>query len=462
MRFLPWLCIILAPTVCSAAELHATPNDFLARVAELQPGDVLLLAPGLYPCPAGLTLAMDGVTLRGPPESAAAILDGGVAEDLLRNRDAQGNQLLRDNGMRYDPVLRLNGQGVVVENLEVRRGHVGIQVNGPDGTVRHCHVHQVSQHAIELRADRGLAEGNLVHDAILYNVDGQCLIGGLRDGSPDQNRRRPVLDAAGQPTKRRMDWGQAIQFHGRYRGAEIPVGGTIRDNIVWEAWGEGVAAYHAKDVTITGNLMLNAWRMAYYLQNVDDADLSGNVAVYDAHYRERTRGLALQAGLSVANEYETDVLRRHGDGNAPLVPDGKHLQVLGNTIVGSWYGIHSGDRSRMNLDGVGTTRIDHNVILMTAPQPGITLNAALLGPLTGTGNRVWRADGGSLFEVHTPGPRTWEGNDPLAVTPPALAQLEQAVEALRAEGQAVSAGGSTARIPAAAAAVRTALATFRP
>ena len=116
----------------------------------------------------------------------------------------------------------------------------------------------------------------------------------------------------------------------------------------------------------------------------------------------------------------------------------------------------------MNLDGVGTTRIDHNVILMTAPQPGITLNAALLGPLTGTGNRVWRADGGTLFEVHTPGPRTWEGNDPLAVTPPALAQLQLAVEALRAEGQAVSAGGSTARIPAAAAAVRTALATFRP
>ena len=67
MRFLPWLCIILAPTVCSAAELYATPDDFLARVAELQPGDVLLLAPGLYPCPAVLTLAMDGVTLRGPP-----------------------------------------------------------------------------------------------------------------------------------------------------------------------------------------------------------------------------------------------------------------------------------------------------------------------------------------------------------------------------------------------------------
>ena len=460
MLYLSWLCVILAPTLCAAAELHATPLNISQRLSEVQPGDVLLLAPGLYSCTSGLILATDRVTLRGPSGSSAAILDGGVSEDLLRNRDPQGNQLTRDNRMRYDPVLRINGQGVVVENLEIRHGHVGIQVNGTEGTVRHCHVHHVSQHAIELRADRGLAEGNLVHDAILYNMDGQCLSGGMRDGSPDQNRRRPVLDAAGQPTKRHMDWGQAIQFHGKYRGAEIPTGGTIRDNLVWEIWGEGIAAYHAKGVTITGNLTLNAWRMAYYLQNVDGAELSDNVAVYDPGYRQRTRGLALQAGISLANEYEADLLRRNGDPGAPLIPDGEHLQVLGNTVYGAWYGIHSGDRSRMNRGGLTATRIDGNLILMEVSQPGITLNEALLGPLVCTRNRVWRADGGTLFDVRTPGPRTWEANDPLAVTSATLTQLQQAVAALGVQGQIVSTGGSSALLQEAARGVRAAIAAL--
>ena len=67
-------------------------------------------------------------------------------------------------------------------------------------------------------------------------------------------------------------------------------------------------------------------------------------------------------------------------------------------------------------------------------------------------------DGGPLFDVHAPGPRTWEDNAAMAVTPEALIPVQQAIENLRREGQAVSAGASPAGIPAAAAAVRAALA----
>lgn len=76
-----WLCLLglaLGPRGAAGAELSATPADYVAQLARLEPGDTLLLAAGRYP---GLTLDRSGeagapITVHGPASGAPAVVVG--------------------------------------------------------------------------------------------------------------------------------------------------------------------------------------------------------------------------------------------------------------------------------------------------------------------------------------------------------------------------------------------------
>lgn len=73
------MVLALWPRGAQAAELSASPTDYVAQLARLRPGDTLTLAAGRYPglVLAGLRGALDApITVRGPGTGAPAVIAG--------------------------------------------------------------------------------------------------------------------------------------------------------------------------------------------------------------------------------------------------------------------------------------------------------------------------------------------------------------------------------------------------
>jgi hypothetical protein len=366
-------------------------SDLSHPVAKLAPQDILSLRPGLYQ-QRQLTIATHDVWVRKDPAvPGVVVIDGAVPLHELRNQDEHGRQKTRDNGPFFDPVITVTGNGVVLDGLEVRHGFVGISVRGERARILGCHVHHTGQHGIEVMNHHGLVEDCVVHDANLYNVNGQCLVGGVNPstGQPDQNSRKKISSSDPARHGKNMDWGQGITFHGKYRGAWAPRGCVLRGNLVWNIWGEGIATYNASEVRMENNVALNVWRMAYYVQNADEVVLDGNVALYAHDFRARLGAGAMAVCYSFANEYPADHLRGAAGAAEPLVPDGSDLALVSNVSWRGDYALHSGDHHAIGTRGGITVR--DNLFLLPSLAPCINLNASLVGSLRIKNNALFRS-----------------------------------------------------------------------
>jgi hypothetical protein len=237
---------------------------------------------------------------------------------------------------------------------------------------------------------RGLVEDCLVHDANLYNVNGQCLQDGKEPGKdrPNQNARKKINSPDPNRHGKNMDWGQGITFHGKYRGSWAPRGAVLRRNVVWNIWGEGIASYNASEVRMEDNTALNIWRVGYYVQNVDEATLDGNLALFDREFRRRLGDGAMAVAFSFANEYPGDHLRQAGGPDHTWVPDGSNLILRDNVSWRGDYALHSGDNHRLGTRG--GIWVKNNSFLLPAFVPCINLNSSVTGPVRIRGNLLAR------------------------------------------------------------------------
>ncbi len=366
-------------------------SDLTHAVAKLAPQDVLSLRPGLYR-QRQLTIAANDVWVRKDPAvPGVVVIDGAVPLNELMNQDEHGRQKTRDNGPYFDPLITVTGNGVVLDGLEVRHGFVGISVRGERAKILDCHVHHTGQHGIEVMNHHGLVEDCVVHDANLYNVNGQCLVGGVNPvtGQPDQNSRKKITSSDPARHGQNMDWGQGITFHGKYRQAWAPRGCVLRGNLLWNIWGEGLATYNASEVRMERNVVFNVWRMAYYVQNVDSATLDANLAFYDLAFRVRLGDYAMAVCYSFANEYPADLLRVAKGPDQPLLPDGSDLTLINNLSYGGNYALHSGDRHKLSTRG--RIRVGNNLLIRPARAACINLDTSIAGPVELRNNLLVRA-----------------------------------------------------------------------
>jgi hypothetical protein len=324
------------------------------------------------------------------------VIDGDVSLHELMNQDADGRQKTRDNGPFFHPAIMVTGNGVTLEGLEVRHAFMGISMRGERSTVRACHVHHVGQHGIEVMNHQGLVEDCIVHDANLYNVNGQCLVGGQdpATGAPNQNIRKKIASPDPARNGKNMDWGQGITFHGKYRGAWAPRGCVLRRNVVWNIWGEGVATYNASEVRMEGNAAINIWRVAYYVQNADSVTLEDNLALYERDFRAGLGDGAMALCYSFANEYPADLLRVESASQQPLVPDCSDVTLIHNISWRGDYALHSGDRNPVAT--CGAIRIENNLFFHPSLVPCINLNESVVGPVEIRGNLLAREGRESL------------------------------------------------------------------
>jgi hypothetical protein len=355
-------------------------SELAPAVGKLVPSDVLSIRPGRYR-QGRLTVGVDDVRVRKDPAvPGVVVIDGAVPLHELMNQDEQGRQKTRDNGPFFQPVITVTGNGVVLEGLEVCNGFVGISMRGVRGQVLACHVHHTGQHGIEITNHHGLVEDCVVHDANLYNVNGQCLVSALdkATGRPNQNVRKKITSTDPARNGKNMDWGQGITFHGSYLRAWAPRGCVLRGNLLWNIWGEGLACYNAAEVRMERNVAFNIWRMAYYVQNVDAATLEANLAFYDRDFRGQLGSQAMAVCYSFANEYPADHLRSAAGAEQALVPDCSDLSLINNLSYGGDYALHSGDRHKLATRG--RIRLGNNLLIEPTSAACINISTLSAGP----------------------------------------------------------------------------------
>nr|WP_231368433.1 hypothetical protein [Thioalkalivibrio sp. AKL8] len=175
--------------------VRAGPEDYRARVASLEPGDWLQLAPGDYPW----ALRLHGVrgtpeqpiVISGPVGGEPAILRGRRGENTISLVDAEHvviRHLTLDGGGEpvAGVVAEARGDGVhhvTLEHLTIRhydhsQGNAGITTRAParDWVIRHNEIHDVGTGMYLGQPDgtspfvAGVIEHNHVHRTLGYNI----------------------------------------------------------------------------------------------------------------------------------------------------------------------------------------------------------------------------------------------------------------------------------------------------
>ena len=115
------LCLAIAiacTSTASAADVAATPDDYLDKLQQLQPGDRLLLAPGHY---------TDGLPLHrlhGRDKAPIVIESADPAQpSVLLGRAGQNTVSVRDASYLVVRGLKLDGQNVPVDAVKAEHGH---------------------------------------------------------------------------------------------------------------------------------------------------------------------------------------------------------------------------------------------------------------------------------------------------------------------------------------------------
>lgn len=166
--------------------------------------------------------------------------------------------------------------GVTVKNS----GGRGISYYDADNiTVKNSTVFNIRKRAIGGSGNNILIEGNTVHDSALVNENG---------------------DMCGQG-----GWAAAISTLSQNApGGVFNDGVTIKNNTIYNNWGEGISAFDSKNVKILNNKVYNNYSVNIYLDRTENATVIGNHVYQDFNHRPKTCGSSPRQTRSIliANE----------------------------------------------------------------------------------------------------------------------------------------------------------------
>ncbi|MEW9899349.1 hypothetical protein ABWL39_12055 [Chitinivorax sp. PXF-14] len=225
------LCFTCCPGVLAAATLHAGPDDYLSRLAELQPGDELLLAPGVYrgglPVHRLLGTAEQPIIIAGDPDKRAVFLARANRNtvSIVDSAYVTVRNLVLDGGDQPADGVRAEGNAqwahhITLEHLLIVRhgvdqGYVGISTKCPawNWVIRDNRIVGAGTGMYLGNSDGrapfvvGLIERNVVADSIGYNLQ-----------IKHQQPRPPLPDMPVQPSRTLIRHNVFIKGHNSSSG----------------------------------------------------------------------------------------------------------------------------------------------------------------------------------------------------------------------------------------------------
>ncbi len=225
-------------------------KTFAKGVSMLQPGDTLYIRAGTY---------NEKLSMNKSGTSTSRIKVAGYPNEkvIIDLKSSNGNNVY------------VTGTYVDIENVEAMNSNdICINLSANFTTVKNSIAHECVSHGIYTDKEDVLIEGNTVYHATTEN--------------------KSLSMSSG--------WGSGIK---------VRVGGkntTIRNNTVYNNYGEGIAATRALGGTIVGNIAYDNYNVNIYIDNSRDYVIERNFAYCNPSSGFEHNGVAA-AGFSIGEEY---------------------------------------------------------------------------------------------------------------------------------------------------------------
>jgi parallel beta-helix repeat protein len=313
-------------------------------VNKLAAGDTLYIRGGTYTEKIQINVSgspSQHITISSYP-GETAIMDGNGLDPTLP---------------AYTRLIELNGSYVLIENLELTypkgRGIVLWKDANTDSSyniIRNLNVHNTWGVGIQVLGDNNLIENSTITKADLANAD---------------SNRDPVNWIDG--------YGISIGDSGHaYYGMNT----IVRNNKVYDTYGEGIICMYTDNALIEDNLAFDNWAENIYLDTCSYITVRNNLIYYTTNHEYWRFTNAPAAGIEFSNE---------GINSHPI---GHDLQIYNNIIINAisgiyfWTGWASGSASINNTIAYNTIVINSAYaavygILIEAPKNTVHSNTVI-------------------------------------------------------------------------------------
>jgi len=297
---------------------------------------------------ASVATAGDTIYVRGGVYvESVSVNNSGIAADPIRLMAYPGETPIIDGqnklGANYGYLLRLYGNYIEVSGFEIRNSAgMCVKLNGQHDRVSDLKVHHCHNNGILISGNYGVVENNTVWQASQVNLNG---VNG---------------------------YGSSGISAGRY-----PDGAIIRDNFVYDNWGEGVSTFEATNTLIEGNEIRDNWSANLYI-----SDSTGVVARDNVIYT--TPDSPVQSGSRAG------ILM----GDERCSPCSANNTVVGNRVTGAYRNLYIG--YSVNPESTDGLTFTGNTFSESKLNTGVQINSYQPNEYTNftfEGNTIIQTDG---------------------------------------------------------------------
>ena len=218
----------------------------------------------------------------------------------------------------FTPLMEIYGSFVSVENLELTfpKGS-GIRIwknysssqTGSNDTLSNLNIHDMFGFGISSFGDHTLIENNQIWKTNLSN---------------DCTNRNPNPDiGCGYPY-----WSGALSF-GDTSNSNYGLNNIIRNNKVYQNYGEGILCMDTNNALIEGNIVYDNWAEDIYTDECSYTIIRNNLSYYTTDHEYWRSNTSPASGIMFSNE-----------GHLSGYPVGHDLKIYNNIIVNSGVGIY--------------------------------------------------------------------------------------------------------------------------
>jgi parallel beta-helix repeat protein len=171
----------------------------------------------------------------------------GTEDKPITVKAASGEKVSLDGTNLTGPVLKVSAQNIIVEGLEIKNSSGAcVELVGSHITLRNSIVHDCQSHGVYTDGQFITIEKNSVFKSNLLN---------------------DRINGSGA-----KQWGSGIKV--RVNGDNI----TIKNNLVYNNWGEGIAVTRGTNVVVSQNMVYDNFGVNVYIDNSHDVKVAQNFA----------------------------------------------------------------------------------------------------------------------------------------------------------------------------------------
>jgi hypothetical protein len=236
-----------SPTVVSSGNVYHVyaGSSIQTAINKMISGDTLYIHSGTYQ--QLVNISVSGVTIIGYPENSVII-------------DDNYGQVVG----YWGSLLKVSGSNNIVKNLEVKRSnYMGVLVSGEYNVLDNIYSHLNMENGIIIKGSYSTVQNSIVSYNCMSNENGI--------------------------QQRTSGWASGLS------AARSPVGATIKNNIVFNNWGEGVSSFEATYTNILNNVVYDNWSTNIYVSDSTDVLVDSNF-VYNTQVWANGSRVGIMAG----------------------------------------------------------------------------------------------------------------------------------------------------------------------